>query len=399
MSAAEQMERSPERHFETTCGRVTLIKPMAPDVYWRLFWYEDDTRKSTTGGRTASSALKKATDIIARLDAGAAPKSRRRVGEVLEAYVTLVGQNLSPNHHYQVNLDLPKALGGLLNLRCENLSKAELRAGCQSASTESSFIHRVSRVRTFLKWGYGEDYFTEAQTHALDNLKWVKPEGFVARPKREFSPPPTSETERYITPDQVPSHAKVAALAKGLDTVLPYGELMIELAAGAGLRSGELYALDAPAVALADREIAVNWQALSLSGLPTRKARPKYGRVRTTNFADVTLNGFALYDALGERLEQVEFEHRQGRNPKRLLFPAPKGGWWWASSFTAKCFSKAADLAGWDKHEWTEVNDEGTVVNRRLWVHTMHSLRHRFARDRIDIYNHTISELQELSPR
>lgn len=103
----------------------------------------------------------------------------------------------------------------------------------------------------------------------------------------------------------------------------------------------------------------------------------------------MTLTGFALHDALCERLERIDFEHSKGRNPKRLLFPAPQGGWWWASAFSDKYFNVAAAAAGWEARTW--VDEHGR--DRRLWVHTAHRLRHRFARDRIDIYDHEISEL------
>jgi hypothetical protein len=148
---------------------------------------------------------------------------------------------------------------------------------------------------------------------------------------------------------------------------------MVELIYNAGYRGGEAYAADAASVYPQDRQIAVNWQALSLPGLPTRQARPKHGRARTTNYPDVTLTGFALHDALCERLERIDWEHSKGRNPKRLLFPAPQGGWWWASAFTIKYFNVAAAAAGWEARTW--VDEHGR--DRRLWVHTAHSLRHR----------------------
>jgi hypothetical protein len=70
------------------------------------------------------------------------------------------------------------------------------------------------------------------------------------------------------------------------------------------------------------------------------------------------------------------------------LFPAPQGGWFWASSFDDH-FERAAEQAQWPHLDWKE---DGR--SRRLWVHTMHSLRHRFARDRIDLWEYTPAELQ-----
>jgi integrase len=350
---------------------------------------QEGKRCQTTGGRTMASAVAKAEQVLQRLDSGAALANRKKVGDVLELYITHIERNQAANTVDKSRPDLRKAMDPYRSLRCEELNRKHLRDACDRSRTETSAARRRSRLRAFVKWGYQQDYFAVSQTQLLNAYTWTPPPNEIVRPSRSFQPKPTGEAARFVTPDQVPSHKAVANLGDALQELLPTGKLMVETVHATGLRIAESYASDGPGLDLDERALAVDWQILSLSGLATRRARPKYGRVRTTNFADVTLTGFHLYDALGERLDQTDFEQRRGYNPKRLLFPAPQGGWWWETGFVGDFFAKAADAAGWDHLDWTD--DAG---EHRIWVHTMHSLRHRFARDRIDHYGHTVDELQ-----
>jgi integrase len=393
-------EEQQDRIFETPCRRITLTEPTAPDVYWRLDWQEDGRRRQTTGGRTKESAQAAAAKVLARLDAHAAPQSTTRVGDVLERYISRLHGQASPNHGIKVEPDLRAALAPYLKLPCDQLDRRRVRAACDACASESAGSARKSRLSSFLAFGFDEGYFSEPQLHLLKRYKWARPPGTNPRPTREFLPAQHGEADRFVTPDQVPLHGALADVGDALEELLPgRGKLAIELTYTAGYRSGELRAADAQSIDLETKHIDIHWQVLDISaeklakfGRSTRRSRPKGNKVRETNFPAVTPTGYHLLDALGERLEKIEWEHKRGMNPRRLLIPAAQGGWMWNTAFTNDYFHKAAETADWEFIRWVE--DDGTP--RKLLRHTFHTLRHRFARDRIDEAGYTPADLQEI---
>lgn len=306
----------------------------------------------------------------------------------------------SPNHVLKTEPDLRATLDAYRRLPCLELDRRRLRDACDAKGTKSAAQHRSSRLSTFLTFGFQEGYFTEAQTHLLKGYRWTRPAGTRPRPTRDFLPAQHGEAERFVTADQVPLHRALADLGDALEGTLPgRGKLAVELTYCAGCRGGEVRAADAPSIDLERQHAQVHWQVLDISaaqqarfGLSSRKARPKGHKVRTTNFPAVTPTGYGLLDALGERLETIEWEHRQGRNPMRLLIPAAQGGWMWNTAFTNDYLHRAAREAGWEFIEW--VDEHGRA--RKLLRHTFHTLRHRFARDRIDLMGHSVSDLQAI---
>lgn len=404
-TAQDDGETAPEpvrQVLETPCGRVRLTAPTGTDgdVYWRLEWYdEDDERHQTTGGRTKKSAQAKAAKVLKRLDDAVKSEGRERLGTAVDAYAAFCGQEYSANHAYRVDLDLKrKALQPLRGLRCEAFSKRNALALLDGCSTRIVADRLRSMLNAFLEWGHERGYFSAAQMQMLANYRYSPATPPVAKPQRRPSGRVQGEAERYVTDDEVPTHEAVADLGDALQERLRYGKLQVELIAASGLRCGEHLALAAPVIDLAKREVGIDWQVLPRKDARTgaRLARPKGGKTRTTVFAEVTPTGFNLAEALQKRRWEVEQEHKAGRNPHRLLFPAPRGGYHWPGNYTNDYFTPAALAAGWEQLTWTERrtrNGPLVVVECHQLRHTQHSLRHRFAKDHIDVYGLNPAEL------
>ncbi len=394
------VEEDARRVLETPCGRVRLLEPsgVAKDLYWRLEYYVDGVRHQTSGGRTLDAARVKADQVLSRLDAGVQREGREFIEMALGRYVAWVEANCSFNHHKTVRRELPKLLEPLRRVRCEDLDRRRACERLNASSTKIVATHHKSRLSAFLTWGQGEGYFTESQTTMLSRYRYVPTGRVVARPSRTTGATVSGEDERYVTPDEVPRHSAVAAAGDALGERLPaYGRLYVELMAVSGDREAEHLALDAPSVHLDRRQIDVKRQVLDRTAAEgPRTGLPKGNKTRTTIFTETTPSGYDLAAELEKRLFEVEREHELGRNPQRLLFPALKGGYHWAGSFTTKVFVPACLAAGWEQLSWEEeVERDGklVVVARHAMKHTQHSLRHRFARDCIDLLKLTPEEL------
>lgn len=388
--------------LETSCGRVRLTEPSGTDgdVYWRVEWYDEDgARHQTTGGRTVKSAQAKAAKVLQRLDDAVKAEGRERLGTAVDAYVAFCEQEHSSNHAYRVDLDLKrKALEPLRGTRCESFTKRHAQAVLDACSTKTVAKNLRGMLGAFLAWGHERGYFSAGQVQMLANYRYAPSTRPVAKPARRPAARVQGETERYVTDDEVPLHAAVAALGDALQEWLRYGKLQVELIAASGTRCGEHLALTDGVVRLAQRELGIDWQVLPRKDGRTgeRLARPKGGKTRTTVFAEVTPTGFPLAEELERRVWEVEEEHAAGANPHRLLFPAPQGGHHWPGNYTNDYFTPAALAAGWEQLTWTERKSEAgrlVVVERHQLRHTQHSLRHRFAKDHIDLYGLNPAEL------
>lgn len=379
--------------FQSACGRVIATEPAGidNDVYWRLDYYVDGRRKQTTGGRTRRKAEAKMAKILEQLDHGGVRNGRMKLDELIDKFDEHLRKG-SDNHRENSIRDVTRVLDGCLTLRAEQLTRTHVRDGLNGIRAESTMKRAASAMRAFLKLGAAIDAFSDQQKNSLEGFVWTP----VGGKKPSLSRKPTHKTsgrsDKYVSLDQVPTHAQVVALGEGFQQKLCYGRLMIEHTAACGFRQGELFALDVDSIDLGTRRCGVDWQVISKGSGPDRLRRPKGNKVRVTDFMDVTLTGYHLLEALTARIEEVEIEHAEGRNPMRLLYPAPMGGWWWATGFDNDFYAAAATAAGFKRLELRdEVVEDGKIVEkvRRQWVHTMHNLRHRFARDRIDHFGYT----------
>jgi integrase len=383
----------------TKCGRVRISPPLHRGGYWRLDWKEHGKRRQGTGGRTVDTAKAKAFEIVKRLDADVQPEGETTLGEALEQFLLwgkvtgpLAGGRRRPwsdqyAHHMRVHLT--GMLRPYMALRCDRLDRRILTALCDSSSTANVARSRRSDLQSFLAWGRKRRVFTPEQADALAQYEYSPKVAPPQKPARKSRTRVSGEGGRYVQPDEVPSHAQILRLGEEMQALHHWGRLAVELAAATGLRIGELLALDAAHVDVTARRIFVEHQVLAIRASDGgRLAPPKGHKTRTAVFPATSATGYLLQQSVELRLERVQEEHKAGKNPHRLLFPAQRGGHWWATSFTNDVFSVAAEAAGWERLTWQEKGK-----TRYQWRHTMHSLRHRFAHDAIEKWGLSPAEL------
>ena len=141
-------------------------------------------------------------------------------------------------------------------------------------------------------------------------------------------------------------------------------ELMANVAAYAGLRQGELFALTAGQIATDARVITVDRKLIEVAGHLYVEA-PKCRKFRATIYPVRTPDGYPLAEKLAARIEAARAEQQAGTSPLGLIFPSPRFRHWRSSNFDRRVLAPAYRAAGWrDEH------GDGA------W--TWHSLRHVF---------------------
>ena len=139
---------------------------------------------------------------------------------------------------------------------------------------------------------------------------------------------------------------------------------MASVAAYAGLRQGELFALTAGQIAPGARVITVDRKLVEVAGHLYTEA-PKCRKFRATIYPVTTPAGYPFAGKLAARIEQARAEQQAGLNPDGLIFPSPRFTRWRSSNFDRRVLAPAYRAAGWrDEH------------GSGAW--TWHSLRHVF---------------------
>ena len=139
---------------------------------------------------------------------------------------------------------------------------------------------------------------------------------------------------------------------------------MANVAAYAGLRQGELFALTASQIATDARVITVDRKLIEVAGHLYVEA-PKCRKFRSTIYPVRTPDGYPLAGKLAARIEAARAEQQAGTSPLGLIFPSPRFRHWRSSNFDRRVLAPAYRAAGWrDEH------GDGA------W--TWHSLRHVF---------------------
>ena len=186
------------------------------------------------------------------------------------------------------------------------------------------------------------------------------------RPVPEPEPSTSGESALWVDPAEIPAAADIGKLGQAL-AAGPRGELdelMANVAAYAGLRQGELFALTAGQVATDARVITVDRKLIEVAGHLYVEA-PKCRKFRSTIYPVRTPDGYPLAGKLAARIEQARAEQQAGTSPLGLIFPSPRFRHWRSSNFDRRVLAPAYRAAGWrDEH------------GNGAW--TWHSLRHVF---------------------
>jgi integrase len=393
----------------SVCGRVRAVPP-APgsrDPYWRLGFLQNGQRHQPRGGKTRDSALAKMADILARLDAGTDARREMRVEVLLDEWLgpdawRRDGRPWSQGHLLGTTFYVEKHLRPTLGkLRAKELSKAQYTRALNSAPTAQEAKQVRKRLGSFLTWAHRTDALSAAQRLELAATIYSPAGGVRAgRPSRRSLVRTSGEDGTYLSEHDRMDYDLLARLGAGLQAVYANGELYAELGASTGCRQGELFALTIDELSLDERVMSIRWQVAS-KGVK-RLERPKGGKIRRTVLpAKGTGTGFDLLGALKARAASVIKEREAGRNPRGLLLPAPRGGWWSASNFDTRVWAPGASAAGVPLLQSPRLDADGRPVMGRdgepvvdsAWRYTSHSLRDRYAITALDDWKWTPGEL------
>lgn len=392
---------------------VAVFAPANPGGYYRLRWTGLDGRRAdTSGGRDLDGARSKAAKVAAGLARAAGPQATTTLAELFKLYLEAgsspyTGRPWRRSTRNQIEDNLGRALRGHTEAAAMDVTRELLDQMRAQAGTPHMVRINTTALRAFLLWGYrhSPSFFTAAQADLLP------PRVVMPAPAVKGTPAPTRRTrarrvgqaEDYIHEEDAPSASQVRALSRALEhRVGPWGALAPELAANCGPRWGEQFQLRAPDIHLdgcheaEQPHLHIDW-AMD-PGAPAdapngRRARPKGDKTRIAPLPAVSSTGESLNDMVCDRVDAALDEQASGANADALLFPAPRGGLWWHTSFEADLLRPAMVEAGWPLREWVEERDTSNPVtatytrqkrDRVLPVMPWHAHRHRFARIAID---------------
>lgn len=192
--------------------------------------------------------------------------------------------------------------------------------------------------------------------------------------------PCSARTVRRPKPDAHPvtpwTFAQVSAVRAAL---LDRYQAMVDVAAGCGLRQGEVFGLAEDAIDMNGRTLHVVRQIKHVEGHPVF-ALPKGGKKRDVPLPD------SVAEALRGHMDackpvEITLPWDVPEGPKvsaRLIFTAEQGGMVWRSNFNGKEWKPALAVAGLI----ASADDDGKYESAR--EHGMHALRHFYASALLD---------------
>ena len=344
---------------EAECG-ILVYPPEEAGEPWRATFTENGRRRFRQAMTEAELAakLEKVTDW---LRAGA-PDMERPGADLIAHYLDPdrlpVAKRWSRRHaDTQRRLCQRFAAPVIAAVTCQDITTDHIQRIVSAAPTasEGDRLHRClsAMVTAGIKGGY-------LANPRLREVHWQA----AGRPVPE--PSTSGESALWVDPAEIPAAADIGKLGQAL-AAGPRGELdelMANVAAYAGLRQGELFALTAGQIATDARVITVDRKLVEVAGHLYVEA-PKCRKFRATIYPVRTPDGYPLAGKLDARIEQARAEQQAGTSPLGLIFPSPRGRHWRSSNFDRRVLAPAYRAAGWrDEHgngDWT-------------W----HSLRHVF---------------------
>ena len=346
---------------EVECG-ILVYPPEEAGEPWRATFTENGRRRFRQAMTEAELAAKLAK-VTERLRAGA-PDMERPGADLIAHYLDPdrlpVAKRWSRRHaDTQRRLCQRFAAPVIAGVTCQDITAGHMQQIVSAAPTasEGERLHRClsAMVTAGIKGGY-------LVSPRLREVHWQAGD----RPVPEPEPSTSGESALWVDPAEIPAAADIGKLGQAL-AAGPRGELdelMANVAAYAGLRQGELFALTAGQIAPDARVITVDRKLIEVAGHLYVEA-PKCRKFRSTIYPVRTPDGYPLAGKLAARIEAARAEQQAGTSPLGLIFPSPRFRHWRSSNFDRRVLAPAYQAAGWrDEHgdgDWT-------------W----HSLRHVF---------------------
>ena len=341
---------------------ITVYPPRDGKGPWRAVWVEDGRRRGceSVSKEKLAGKLEKVKE---RLAVGAC--STERPGADLIAWYLdpdrlPARKQWSRKHAHTQRRLCERFIAPVIGeVVCADITIRHMQDIVNAAPTagEGDRLHRA--LSALVAAGIRGGYLVNPR---LADVHWQAGGRELPAPKATVA----GESGQWVDPAEIPSDDDVHGLGRAM-TGRPHGELyelMVNTAAYAGLRWGELSALTVDQVNTARREITMNCQAIEVAGHLYIET-PKNRKFRATVYPRLTPRGYPLAEKIAARAKEARAEREAGTNPLGLVFPTPTGKYWRNKNFNSRILKPAYRKAGWR-------DEDGN--GRWVW----HSLRHVF---------------------
>ena len=348
---------------------IRIYAPKVNKNYWRISYVDQEGKLRDTTATSERLAINRASEIEKLLMNNVGNLPHNTVAEMIDEFIKEKTKIHSggraewgaKHKRSQLSIFRNHVLSAVGEKKCIRLDNSDLVKIIDSCGTVDVRNHVATAISTLIRWGCAKGWLLQNSDMLLRDLNKI------ANRKVKIA----GESKHHVDKREIPTHDKVAAVAKAASEVTDvwWYELMFNLAAYSGLRFGEICDLDLTDIDLNQRQIIVDFQCLSDGGNKSRQL-PKWDKQRTTVFPEVTPSGYKLKANLKKRISELNKMNvtpvLQDGTSRKLLFPNKDGGWLCPSSFGNRVRRPAQEIAGWPK------DSDGKFV----W--NFHSLRHVF---------------------
>jgi len=348
---------------------IRIYAPKVNKNYWRISYVDQEGKLRDTTATSERLAMNRASEIEKLLMNNVGNLPHNTVAEMIDEFIKEKTKIHSggraewgaKHKRSQLSIFRNHVLSAVGEKKCIRLDNSDLIKIIDACGTVDVRDHVATAISTLIRWGCAKGWLLQNSDMLLRDLNKI------ANRKVKIA----GESKHHVDKREIPTHAKVAAVAKAASEVTDvwWYELMFNLAAYSGLRFGEICDLDLTDIDLNQRQIILDFQCLSDGGNKSRQL-PKWDKQRTTVFPEVTPSGYKLKANLKKRISELNKMNvspvLQDGTSRKLLFPNKDGGWLCPSSFGNRVRRPAQEIAGWPK------DSDGKFV----W--NFHSLRHVF---------------------
>jgi hypothetical protein len=348
--------------------RIFAVRTGKDSGAFRLIATVNGRQQERYGTRDLAEAKRRAKTWDGELGIpGAAVDPNTRFGEVVRVFLApATHPNWGRKHHDRYVSLARNHLGAVAGKRCRSLSAGDFNAvlaGMVEAGYAEDTVKGVlDLIRAVVRYGQANKawypweqplYGVELPKKALIRRKLAAGEAIEDETK--------PGTVRPMDLSELPTKPQAIALREALAELFDWKHaLMEELAERVGLRWGEVAGLSPEQWVPETRELHIVRQLNEYDNGRFEFTLPKFDKTRTVIVpADMVER---MNQACAEAIARHDQRTRSGRsrNPLRLLFTGPHGGWWRRSNWRRRVLADAFVKASWPEHL------------------TWHSLRHRF---------------------